>query len=125
MTDNNASKPAISIDYKQNRMRIYKRTLRLIGNPKHIILLINPEEQVLIILGSDKSDKKAFNVKYTQIKSNQSYEINCKHLLKQLLTVCNNWQDNCLYRIYGEVLQNQNAVQFQLVDAFIACGTKG
>ena len=123
--ENNSSRPTISIDYKQNRIRIYKRTLRLIGNPKNIFLLINPEEQVLVILGSDKSDKKVLNTKYSHTKSNQSYEISCKHLLKQLLTVCNNWQDNRLYRIYGEVLQNQNAVQFRLVDAFIACGTKG
>ncbi|MCL2662667.1 MAG: hypothetical protein FWE83_04970 [Oscillospiraceae bacterium] len=123
--ENNTLQPAISIDYKQNRIRIYKRTLRLIGNPDYIILLINPEEQILIILSSDKSDKKAFHTKRLITGNKQSYEISSKHLLRKLLAVCTNWQDNRLYRVYGEVVPNQSAVQFRLTDAFIACGTKG
>ena len=38
---NNTSKPAILLDFKKDRIRIYKRTLHFIGDPAYILLLVN------------------------------------------------------------------------------------
>lgn len=53
----NGENPAIAnltIDLKRNRFRIYRKTLRYLGNPAFIQFLINPEELYIAILGSDK-----------------------------------------------------------------------
>ena len=44
----------LTIDLKRNRFRIYRKTLRHLGNPAFIQFLINPEELFIAILGSDK-----------------------------------------------------------------------
>ena len=55
MTDNNIERPAILIDLKKYRIRIHKNTLRSIGDPNYILLLVNPEEHTLAILRSDRT----------------------------------------------------------------------
>ena len=44
----------LTIDLNRNRFRIYRKTLRYLGNPSFIQFLINPEELYIAILGSDK-----------------------------------------------------------------------
>ena len=125
MENKKATQPAISIDFKQNRIRIYKRTLRCIGEPEYILLLINPEELTLAILRSDNTDKNAHRLPRRQFMNKNSFEIHSKPLMSRLLDVCSDWHDNHLYRIHGELIQNESVVQFSLRNAFIACGTRG
>jgi hypothetical protein len=47
MIEHNLARPAILVDLKKYRIRIHKNTLHSIGNPKHILLLVNPEERTL------------------------------------------------------------------------------
>ncbi len=54
MRNENPSSAHLTIDLKRNRFRIYRKTLRSLGNPAFIQFLINPEELYIAILGSDK-----------------------------------------------------------------------
>ena len=53
MTECSFSKPTILVDLKKCRIRIHKSTLHSIGEPDHILLLVNPKERTLAILSSD------------------------------------------------------------------------
>ena len=122
---NDIIKPAILLDFKKYRIRIYKRTLHSIGNPEYIQLLINPEDYTLAIWRSDRFDLRAYRLPRLRFEDKQCFEIISKSLMKSLLGMCNTWQDNKLYRVYGEIIPNDGIVQFNLMKAVIACGTRG
>lgn len=44
----------LTLDMKRSRIRIYRSTLRALGNPLYIQFLINPEDLYIAILGSEK-----------------------------------------------------------------------
>ena len=124
MINNNTSKPAILLDFKKDRIRIYKRTLHSIGDPAYILLLVNPEGKTIAILQSDRSDLRAYRLPPIRFTDKQSFEITSKLLMKNLLDICSHWENNCLYRIYGEVFQNECMAQFNLSEAVKACGRR-
>ena len=125
MNDKSISRPAILLDFKKDRIRIYKRTLHFLGNPEYILLLVNPEDHTLAIWRSDRSDLRAYRLPRIRFEDKQSFEIASKPLMKSLLSMCDDWQDKRLYRIYGEIVQNEGIAQFNLMEAVIACGTRG
>ncbi len=45
MNNKHSSHPLICIDFKKNRIRIHRNTLRQIGNPEYIQLLVNPDQK--------------------------------------------------------------------------------
>lgn len=125
MINRSAARPAITIDFKKDRIRIYKRTLYSIGTPEFIHLLVNPEERTLAILRSDHSDLGAYRLPRARFEDKQCFEIASKSLMRGLLTLCDDWQDNRLYRVYGDIIPNEGIVRFNLADSFMACGTRG
>ena len=124
MNNKSAARPAITIDFKKDRIRIYKRTLYSIGTPKFIHLLVNPEERTLAILRSDHSDLGAYRLPQARFKDKQCFEITSKFLMRGLLDLCDNWQDNHSYRVYGDLIPDEGVVQFNLADSFMSCGTR-
>ena len=70
-TDNSA---IMTIDLKWNRFRIHKSTLNKMGNPQYVQFLVNPEEMLIAILGSDRplSGGTANNVQQFQLAKHLS-----------------------------------------------------
>ena len=108
------NRPAITIDFKKDRIRIYKRTLRSIGNPEFIHLLVNPEECTLAILHSDCSDLRSYRLPMARHNGKRSFEIFSKFLVRGMFDLCDEWEDNRLYRVYGDVVPNKGVVLFNL-----------
>ena len=52
MNNKHSSHPLICIDFKKNRIRIHRNTLRQIGNPEYIQLLVNPDQKMIGIKAS-------------------------------------------------------------------------
>ena len=125
MSNKYLTRPAITIDFKKDRIRIYKRTLHSIGNPEFIHLLVNPEERTLAILRSDRSDLRSYRLPKARFEDKQSFEITSKSLMRGLLGMCDDWQDNHSYRIYGDIVANEEVVQFNFADATMTFGTRG
>ena len=124
MSNSHLSKPAISIDLRRNCIRIYRRTLRSIGTPEYILLLVNPSDCTLAIQSSDHSDPRAYRLPHRGPGNRLCCEITSKSLMENLLHLCKEWQDGCLYRIYGEIVRSEGVVQFNLTNAVRACGTR-
>lgn len=59
MNNKHSSHPLICIDFKKNRIRIHRNTLRQIGNPEYIQLLVNPDQKMIGIKASCAEDKLA------------------------------------------------------------------
>lgn len=122
---NNSSRPAILIDLKKDRIRIYKRTLHAIGDPEHILLLINPEDRTIVILRSNQNDQRAFRLPQARFADKQCFELRSKALIQNLRGMCDDWIDDYSYRIYGEVVKNEGIAQFSISEAMPTDGMRG
>jgi hypothetical protein len=123
--NNNFSRPAILIDLKKDRIRIYKRTLHAIGDPKYILLLVNPKDRTIVILRSDQDDQKAFRLPQARFANKRCFELHSKVLIQNLRGICQDWIDNYSYRIYGEVVKNEGIARFCISESMPIYGMRG
>jgi len=122
MTDNSIARPAILVDLKKYRIRIHKNTLRSIGTPNYVLLLVNPEERTLAILRSDRSDPRAHHITMSSFENNKSFELYSRSLVKKLRDVCSSWQDSQSYRLYGEIIPHEGMARFYMSEAVLVNG---
>ena len=121
MTENNLTRPAISVDLKKHRIRIHKNTLRSIGNPDYVLLLVNPEDRTLAILRSNRLDPKAHHIAMT---TRTAIELYSRSLTKSLRDICSTWHDNHSYRMYGKTILVEGVAQFHMDDSVLVNWTK-
>jgi hypothetical protein len=119
MTNNNTARPVILIDLKKYRIRIHKNTLSSIGDPDHVLLLVNPEERTLAILCCDRSDPRAHHITMASLANKKPFELYSRSLVKSLRDICCNWQDSQSYRLYGEIIPNVGMAQFHMSEAVL------
>lgn len=77
MKDDSFNTPMIVIDSKNSRIRIHRNTLHLLGDPKYIQLLVNPQQLTLAILPSQEL-KTANAVRWDRIAERKSCELYSK-----------------------------------------------
>ena len=58
MNDIKPGKTTIGMDVARNRIRINSSTLRAIGNPPFVQLLVNPESRVVAIRAADRDEPR-------------------------------------------------------------------
>lgn len=107
---------AISIDQKKGRIRVYKKTLHLLGDPDYIQLLVNPEDLFIAIRPVGKKAKLAHKVDWenTLNTSHSSFELYSKNLIETLAKVCPQWNKSKNYRLTGEIIESENVAMFDL-----------
>ncbi|EKE02048.1 MAG: hypothetical protein ACD_20C00431G0001 [uncultured bacterium] len=114
---NKTLKPAISVNLKKPLIRIHKDTLHSIGDPDYILLLVNPIECTLAVLPSDRSDSKAQHISKSSLVNKKSFEIYSKSLVQNLRNLCNDWENDKAYRIYGEKIPDKAVIRFDMREA--------
>ncbi len=103
-------KPSLVIDCKRNRIRVHKNTLHILGDPKYVQLLINPETKCIAIRNS--TDKRAERIRWETISGKQCCEFYSKYLLMQMKNVLYDFDNRQTYRIQGEYVQSKKLVYF-------------
>lgn len=116
MIDNQASPITISIDQRKNRIRIYKSILQLLGFPKYIQLLVNPNNKHVAIKGINKPTPgdQSERVKPQRLLLNDSYELYSKSFIKKLCEVYGQLDPKYTYRLTGRIVQSHNMAVFSL-----------
>lgn len=108
--------PIILFNFKKNRIRIHKNTLKAFDYPSHVLLLINPVDRLVAIKGNDGTDARAHRVSQ-RVSTNQSFEI-YSHSLLQQLRLCSKWDGRSNYRILGNRVDRQGVIQFPINESF-------
>lgn len=125
MEDTASLQTQISIDFKKNRVRIHKESLRLIGDPKYIQFLVSVKTSQVAIRGidEDRRGSNAHKVNRTILASDFSFEIYSRTFTEKLRAVFDGFDEACTYRLTGTVLPNDRAVVFS-VDSLqkVECG---
>lgn len=107
--------PTIVISLKRPTIRINKETLQLLGNPSHILLSINPTECSLIILPTNRLDSKALNISKNLNKN--SISLYSTFLVNQLKKICDVFDGEKSYKIFGEYMKSNAVVKFDMKKA--------
>lgn len=119
MTESRFLRPVILVDLKKCRIRIHKNTLHSIGDPDHVLLLVNPEERTLALLSSDTFDPRAHKIINVSSSNQKCIELYSRSLVKNLHNLCSYWQDNQSYRLYGEIIPNEGVAQFHMDESVL------
>lgn len=107
---------AISIDMKKFRIRIHKESLRMIGQPEYIQLLVNVDRSQVAIRGMDHNKKgsDAHKVNKAQIQSDFSYEIYSQSLMLKLRSAFPAFKEECTYRLSGIAYPEDRVAVFEI-----------
>lgn len=106
----------VSIDFKKNRIRIHRESLRLIGDPKYIQLLVNVNKSQVAIRGieSDGRDSHAHKVNRTIPGTDFSFEIYSQSFIEKLRNAFDGFDEKCTYRLTGTAFLRGRAVVFPI-----------
>lgn len=112
---NNKKNPAISIDCKRFRIRLHGSTLESLGHPTHVVLIINPEDMTIGIMGTNKNEPGAHKLYFTS-RGDKNVEMCSRALLSEISRVCNEIEIGKSYRIEGRKIPNKNVVMFDILN---------
>lgn len=108
----------LTLDMTRNRIRIYRATLRALGDPAYIQFLINPEELYIAILGSEipLSGGTANRVKIpnSRLDGKLSVEFYSAALLDGIYSIFGVLDREYNYRLTGEIDQVNRVAYFSL-----------
>lgn len=107
--------PIISIDPRKNRIRIYKRTIRLFEIPKYVQILVNPQNSIIAIQCLDTRPAHQYHrIQWKKLENRNSYEIYSSFLVDKLKEVCVDWPNHDSYRIIGTYHKKDRVASFDL-----------
>lgn len=115
-------RPAILLDPRKGRIRIYKYTLHFLGDPDFIVLIVSPYNQSFMITRSEKTDPRAYNLGRTLPDNDRSPEISNVSLVRELFTLNDDWDKRRPYRVYGEASLDRKAISFKSKDSVVFLG---
>jgi hypothetical protein len=77
---------SVVIDTKKNRIRIHRPTLRAIGDPKLIQLLVSPTKRAVAIraVGQELPEEQTHRIVQQRLMSDYSYEIYSRQFVLRL-----------------------------------------
>lgn len=104
----------IVVDLKYNRIRIHKSTLRLLGYPEYIQMLVNPSNSIIALLPSVEQDHLAHKIHQGDLSDKQCCEFYSKTLVETMSTLCYQWKSDCSYRMDGQKVSSQNLILFPI-----------
>ena len=107
---------SLSIDMKKYRIRIYKTTLHLLGDPSYIQLLVNPVNGDVAIQSVDHvvSGDQTHKVSKKAMASDNSIEIYSRSFITRLIDVAGELDRDCLYQMSGRVNPSKRIAVFSL-----------
>ncbi|WP_287993562.1 hypothetical protein [Ruminococcus sp.] len=109
-----ADAPVIFIDQRKKRIRIHRTTLKMLGDPKYIQLLIDPNRTVLVIRRCDKSSQLALKLPNSKSQCCELYSTN---LVDLFYDICSKWDESSQYRLIGKLNKDNSFAYFRMQDS--------
>ena len=110
----------ISFSGKRGRVFIHKETIAILGYPKYIRFLFNPDAKKLAVQACDKNVPESFVVPKNNLED-WEFRI-CSNSLVSVLWESCKWQHNKTYTVSGTLYEEQRLVEFELDKGYIIAG---
>lgn len=116
MNENTDPKITMSIDLKKNRLRVHRPTLKLLGSPSYVQLLISPANRAIIILGCEQHTTGGQEIRVIFDKPGPAgtFDIYSKELITRIRTHFPDLDKQGLYRLSGRFDAEEEYVCFPL-----------
>ena len=107
--------PVLTIDLKKKRLRLYKQSLKAIGNPEYVQFLVDPVTHKLVIRSSDEKDWCAQRIYWTILNDKgQCCEFYSKDLLEMMRLHFFPSDKLRSYRVSGATANRKSLIVFDL-----------
>ena len=113
VTEKNPHK--ISFNYKHGKVRIFKRVIQGLGNPKFIQFLIKPEDKLFFIVGLEYREHDSFPVAISQNKRNGGMVLNGQRFIRKISEI-SGWSLEGTYVVEGTYVEEMNMFKFNLTN---------
>ena len=109
----------IALDLKKNRIRIHKNTLRRLGKPKRVQLLLNPDKKAIIISCPARSlpESQDEKVIFDKPGTGGTFQLYSLELIRRIRATCPKLESQRLYHIPGKYIPGMNAAYFRMEDS--------
>ena len=121
VTEKNPHK--ISFNYKHGKVRIFKRVIQGLGNPKFIQFLIKPEDKLFFIVGLEHREHDSFPVAISQNKRNGGMVLNGQRFIRKISEI-SGWSLEGTYVVEGTYVEEMNMFKFNLTNAVKSTANK-
>ena len=111
----------ISFNYKHGKVRVYKKVIQTLGNPKFIQFLIKPEDKLLFIVGLEHREHDSFPVIQYADSRNRGLVLNGQRFIKKMSEIAG-WSLDGTYAVGGTYIEGMNVFEFNLTNA-VKCTT--
>ena len=106
----------IVIDIPRSRIRVHKKTIHSMGDPRFIQLLINPDTRKIGLVCCSKNAYSSIYVDPKIMASRNCFEIHGKLLVERLAELFPNWDSGKCYYIPTSIKTEANDVFFSMAD---------
>ena len=113
MDQNDSTRYRISFDYKNNKVRIQRPILDVLGRPKYIKMLLSPEEKILVLLGIDNREKDCFPIPPAEDIRRSGFVLHGQNFIRRISRIAG-WGLEKSQIIAGEYDAGKRAVIFDL-----------
>ena len=96
-----------------NRLLIHRKTIRALGDPRRVRLLINPETRHFCVQGCDEKEACSFLVPREMAPVYDPFYIHSKFLLGQIYAMMA-WNPSLSYRVFGKINTLTQVMDFDL-----------
>jgi len=115
MSENTDTKISMSIDLKKNRLRVHSQTLKLLGSPEFVQLLISPSKRAIIVQAKSERETGGQEIPVVFGKPPQGcFEIYSKELICRIRKHFPVLDKKGLYRLDGSYMEENESVCFPL-----------
>lgn len=109
-----SAQPILSIDLKKHRIRIHKITLEMLGNPKYVQLLVNPQSKIIALRPSSQEDYSTHRVNLELLEDGYCCELYSYSFMHRLCQINSTRKPNQSYRIYGQFINHNSIACFSM-----------
>ena len=106
----------IAIDLKKSRIRIHKSLLHMMGDPKYIQLLVNPNNKYVAIraLKQNEPHENSERIRPIDMMAENSIEFYSKYFIQKLCELVDELDTDYSYRLMGTIVPTHNMAVFSL-----------
>ena len=103
----------ISFNYKHGTVRVYKKVIQALGNPKFIQFLIKPEDKLLFIVGLEKREHDSFPVVLSENSRHKGMILNGQRFVRKISEIAG-WSLDGTRVVAGTYIPEMNIFEFNL-----------
>ena len=111
-------KHCISINYRADTVRVHKKCIDILGTPRFVQFMINPDAKILYMHGTNTRSLNCLDVPSEEFRKRNQYTLHGRYFIKKLSELAGRSLDYPLI-IYGEYDGEYNMITFKLEDAIV------